>query len=277
LLFITGFTSFYAYQTVLEGSPVNLLGLAYTGILLSLRGELDELAGALIVLSAFQWEISGPFLIFILLWVLWERRWHVFGGGGMVLFVLGAISYFIYPGWLLPFLRAAWNSFRVGFGFSMRDVLASLLPDYGSTISWVLTAMLIVLLVYEWRGARGDTKNRLIWTIALTFAATPLLGFNLEMDQLVLLTLPVMLIVAVARERWQRFGIVIALFLLLFFFGLPWMIFMRHISLDTRLLTDEILFLFWPVATFIGLYWVRWWTIRPPDTWADQLEEMKQQ
>lgn len=277
LLFLAGFTSYYAYQSFLEGSPIILLSLIFAGTLLSLRGGLDELAGALLVLSTFQWEISAPFLLLIVLRVFWERRWRVFGGSGMLLFVLGALSFFIYPGWVVRFLRAAWNSFRIGFGFSMHDALASLWPDFGSTLGWVLTAILIVLLGYEWRGSRGDRQNRLIWTVALTFTVTPLLGLRMEMDQFVPLTLPVILIVVIARERWQRFGNGIALLLLLFFFGLPWLVHIQGLPLDTPLLDDEILFLFWPVSTFIGLYWVRWWTIRPPDIWVDQLEKMKQQ
>ena len=100
LIFFACFASFYAFQSFLEGSPVILLGLAFSSILLSIRAGLDELTGALIVLSSFQWEISGPFLLFIVLWVFWERRWRVISGIAMLAFVLGAISFFLYPGWV---------------------------------------------------------------------------------------------------------------------------------------------------------------------------------
>ena len=90
-------------NSFLEGSPTVLLGLAYAGILLSLRCGLDELAGALMVLSSFQWEMGGPFLLFIVLWVFWERRWRVFIGAGMLAFILFVISFFWYPGWVVAF------------------------------------------------------------------------------------------------------------------------------------------------------------------------------
>ena len=269
LLAIASFASFYAYRSFLEGSPTILLGLAYVGILLSLRAGHDELAGALIVLSAFQWEMGGPFLLFLFFWVVWEKRWRVFTGAGMLAFILLAVSFFLYPGWVLPFLRAAWNSFRASIGYSLHAILGQLWPQFGSTLGWVLTAILIVTLGSEWRAARGANFNRFIWAVCLTLAATPLLGYRVEMDQLVPLTMPIMMIVLISRERWRKLGNGIAFLLLVFFFGLPWLFFTRGVPPEIRLQNDELLFLFWPVFTVIGLYWVRWWMIRPPRTWLD--------
>ena len=272
LLSIAGFTSFYAYRSLLEGSPTILLGLAYVGILLSLRSGMDEVAGALIVLSAFQWEIGGPFLLFIIVWVFWEKRWRVLMGAGMLAFILLALSFFVYPNWLWPFLRAAWASVRLGFGFSLHGILGQLWPQYGSTLGWILTAILIFTLGFEWRAARGNF-NRFIWAAGLTLSATPLLGDNLEIDQLVPLTLPVMLVVLISRERWRKLGTGVALLLLLFYFGVPWLLFTQGAPPEIGLQAEEVLFLFWPLFTFLGLYWIRWWMIRPPRTWLDRATE----
>ncbi len=276
LISIASFGSFYTYQAFFEGSSAFLLGLACAGILLSLRKGLDELAGALMVLSSFQWEMGGLFLLLIVLWVIWERRWRVFMGATMLAFIMFMISFFLYPGWVMPFLRATWNNIKVGYGFSLHEILGQVWPEFGSTLGWILTAMLVVLLGYEWAGARGTNPHRFVWVICLTLAATPLLGFRVEMDQLLLLLLPVMLILVVSRERWGRLGNGVAVLLLLFFIGAPWMIFTRGAPQGIGLPDDEVLFLFWPLFTFIGLYWVRWWTIRPPRTWLDQVGKVKQ-
>jgi hypothetical protein len=272
LLSIAGYTSFYAYRSFLEGSPAILLGLAYTAIILAFRSGLDELTGALMVLSAFQWEVGGPFLLFILFWVFWERRWRVFTGAGMLAFILLAISFFLYPGWVLPFLRAAWNSLRVGFGYSAHEILGQIWPQFGSTFGWILTAILLVTLGYEWRAARGNF-TRFIWAVCLTLAATPLLGHRLELDQLVSLLFPVMLIVVISRERWKKLGNGVAIILLLFYFGLPWIIFTQGTLQGLGLSDNETLFLFWPLFTVLGLYWVRWWMLRPPRTWLERATE----
>jgi hypothetical protein len=272
LISLCGFASFYAYSSLLEGSPTLLLGFAYAGILLSLHAGLDEVAGALMTFSAFQWEIGGPFLLFVVLWVFWEKRWRVFAGAGMLAFVLLAFSFLLYPGWFMPFLRASWNSFRVGFGYSIHDIFSQLWPQFGSLLGWTLTAILIVTLGYEWRAARGANFNRLVWAACLTLAAAPLLGYPVEMDQLVPLTLPIMLVIVYSRERWLKLGNGIAFFVLLFFFGLPWLLFLKGVPQGYGLQADQVLFLFWPIFTVVGLYWVRWWVVRPPRTWLDNLQ-----
>jgi hypothetical protein len=269
LLSVTSFTSLYAYRAFLEGSSTILLGFAYAGILLSLNAGLDELAGALMVLSSIQLEIGGPFLFFVALWAFWGRRWQVFAGAGMLAFILFALSFFLYPGWILPFLRAAWNSFRVGYEFSMHEILSNLWPQIGSTLGWIMTAIIIVTLVYEWRAARNNF-NRLVWAGCLTFALTPLLGYHFELDQLVPLTLPVMLIVIISRERWLKLGNGIAILLVILYFGAPWVLFTLGVPEGFGFQKEETLFLIWPIFTSLGLYWVRWWMIRPPRTWLDR-------
>jgi hypothetical protein len=272
LLSIAGYFSFYAYKSFLEGSLAILLGLTYLGILLALRIGQDELAGGLMVLSAIQWEVGGPYLLFVILWVFWEKRWRVFIGFGMLTFVLFIISFFLYPGWILPFLQATWNSIRVGFGLSMHEILINLWPQFGRTLGWILTALLLVTLGYEWRAARGNF-TRFIWAVSLTLAATPLLGHRLEIDQIVSQTFPVILILVISRERWKKLGNGVALLLLLFYFGLPWIIFTQGLPQEIGLSTNEILFLFWPIFTVLGLYWIRWWTLRPPRTWLERATE----
>lgn len=272
LISLGSFASFYSYSSFLEGSPTLLLGFAYVGILLSLRADLDEVAGALMTFSAFQWEIGGPFLLFVVLWAFWKKRWRVFAGAGMLAFVLLTISFLVYPGWFMPFLRASWNSFRVGFGYSMHDILSQLWPQFGSLLGWILTATLIVTLGYEWRAARDANFNRFIWAASLTLAAAPLLGYPVKMDQLVPLMMPVILVIVFLRERWLKLGNGTAFLVLLFFFGAPWLLFLKGVPQGFGLQTDQILFLFWPVFAVVGLYWVRWWVIRPPRTWLDSLQ-----
>ena len=194
----------------------------------------------------------------------------------MLTFILLVISFLWYPGWLLPFLRASWNSFRAGFGYSAHDILGRLWPQLGSTLGWVLTAFLIVGLAYEWRAVRRANFDRFLWAICLTIAISPLLGFPVEMDQLAPLMLPVMLVIIIARERWLKLGNGIAFLVLLFFFGVPWLLFTQGVPQAIPLTrVDEILFLFWPIFTVIGLYWMRWWMVRPPRTWLDEFCKIK--
>ena len=97
------------------------------------------------------------------------------------------------------------------------------------------------------------------------------MGIRMELDLLILLTMPVMIVIVISRERWRMFGTVIAILLLLFYFGLPWLLFVQGVPSGFSLSVNETVFLFWPLFAFIGLYWIRWWMIRPPRTWLDQV------
>ena len=61
-------------------TPAILLALLYLYILFALRSSADELAGALLFLVAYQWEVGGLFFLFILFFVLANRRWNVLAG-----------------------------------------------------------------------------------------------------------------------------------------------------------------------------------------------------
>lgn len=50
--------------------------------------------------------------------------------------------------------------------------------------------------------------------------------------------------------------------------GLPWLLYLGYLP-TLRFSTAETLYLFLPLFTLLGLYWMRWWMIRPPRTWMD--------
>ncbi len=274
LMFLFCLSSYYAWQTFLEGSPAILLGLAYVGILLALRARWDELAGALLAATAFQWEIGAPFWLFIFLSVFWARRWRVLAGAGMLLFVLLVVSFLSYPGWLLPFLRAAWNNLRADFGYSTSRIFGHLWPGHGNLLAWTLSGVLWMALLYEWGRSRGADFRRFVWTAALTLAATPLLGFRSELDNLVVLFFPVVLFLVTVRERWKRIGEGIAIVLLAALFVVAWLFSFGYLALPS-LPASEALYLFLPLTALLGLYWMRWWIIRPPRTWLDHLSTLE--
>jgi hypothetical protein len=186
----------------------------------------------------------------------------------MVTFILLAVSFLWYPGWFMPFLRATANNLKADFGFSTQVIFTHFWPDYGSRIAWALTVLLIIAIGYEWNIARRSDFRRLYWAACLTLAATPLLGFRTEMENLSILILPLAFVFAVTRERWKRIGDGLTLVLLLLIFALPWGIYFFALPRFGKM-ADEILFLFYPLFTVIGLYWIRWWAIRPPRIWLD--------
>jgi hypothetical protein len=260
--------NYYSIQAVFEASPVLLLGLLYAGILYSLHMEMDELAGALMAVSFYYWEVGAPFLFLVFLRIYHEKRMRVFAGFFMVSLVLFFISFLLYPGWVIPFLRATVNNLRAGFGFNIPAIFIRLWPAYGQFLAWIFTASLIVLLGYEWSLARGGEPRRFYWASCLSLAIAPLLGFRTEMENLAVLVIPLALVFAIIHDRWRRIGNWLTFLLMLIVFGVPWTInyfFLEHLGS----MAQNITFLFLPLFTVVGLYWIRWWAIRPPRILSD--------
>ncbi|MGC8857446.1 MAG: hypothetical protein ACP5QU_11700, partial [Anaerolineae bacterium] len=179
--------NFYAVTALLQAGFAIFLGLSYAAMLFALRYERDELLGALLALSFFAWEVGGPFLLLIGWRVLTERRGRALATFGIFALVLGSASFLIYPGWLIPFLRAVLNNLRADYGFRIFAIFSTLSPRWGNALAWTWLGLLLLLLGYEWSRALHSDFRRFYWTACLTMAVTPLLGFRSEMPNLVVL------------------------------------------------------------------------------------------
>ena len=270
LFFLFCVFNFYSIQALKDAAPVLLLGLIYAGILLALQNEADELAGALAVAATYYWEAGLPFLLLMAWYCYRTNRARVLAGFAMFAIILLAVSFLLYPGWIIPAMRAGTNNLRAEYGFSLFSVFRRLLPAYGDLPAWALTAAFTTLLGYEWNASLRADSRRLYWAACLTLAATPLMGFRTGIENLAVLILPLALIFAVACDRWNRIGAALILLLTLLLFARPWALHLYMPALYQDL-TRMVLYLFLPIFTVIGLYWIRWWAIRPPRVWADSL------
>jgi hypothetical protein len=260
--------NFYTFQAIYESNPVLILGLLYVGILFALRAEMDEVTGALMAFSLYYWEVGAPFLILVFLRVYYEKRTRVFAGFFMSCFILFFLSFLSYPNWIIPYLRANANNLRADFGFNVRTILIEFFPAQGVILGWILTIGLLLLLGYEWSSARSGDYRRFYWAACLSLAVAPLLGFRTELDHLVVLIIPLALVFAILHDRWRRLGDALTILLMLVIFSLPWLLYLFAIN-RFGVIAEDSIFLFLPLCTLIGLYWIRWWAIRPPRILSD--------
>lgn len=268
LFLLFGVFNFYSFQAVLEASPVLMLGLFYAGMLSAFRARQDEVAGALMALSFYYWEVGGLFILLFIWRAYREKRGRFFSGAGMLTFVLAAGSFLIDPNWMIPFLRAGLNNLRTEYGYSITRVLLQWLPIQNENWIWMVAVIFLVVLGYEWNVALRSDDRGFYWAACLSLAVSPLLGIRTEMEHLAVLILPFALIFSMIYDRWKRLGEFFSILFLLLNFIIPWVGFFFPSILPGQAV-EEILFVFLPVSALLGLYWVRWWTIRPPRLWSD--------
>jgi hypothetical protein len=268
LFFIFSGLGLYSLLALLEATPAILLGLTYAGILLALRADLDELAGVLLGVSFLHWEIGAPFILLVLVRVLVQKRSRVFYGFFILMFLLTIVSFLVHPGWFFPNVVGVFANWRADFGLTSGAVFTRLWPEIGARLGWALTGLTVLILGWEWARARGADFRRFYWAACLTLAFTPLLGQRTALENLVVLIIPAALIFAIARERWKA-GYWLGVALLAVFFSVPWILFLG--GFVAAPLRNDLIFLFLPTITVIGLYWIRWWAIRPPRTWTERV------
>jgi hypothetical protein len=261
--------NYYSVAALLEGSPVILLGYLYLGFLFAYYSGRDELAGALLVLTLFDWQVGFLFMILVIWKIFSDKRWHVLFGFGMTFIILLTLSFLIYPGWIFSIIIAIFAAIRSKFGITSVAIFARLSPGHGNQITLAVTILIIVILIYEWAAARKADFRHFIWAACLTLAATPLMGFRTEMSNLVVLFPCLALVFEATTDRWKT-GYWLTGLLLTIVLLVPWAFFVQWTTLNDQHFYDY-LFLFYPVFTIVGLYWIRWWFIRPPRTWLDHM------
>ena len=144
-----------------------------------------------------------------------------------------------------------------------------MVAGHGDKLGWALTAVLVVVLFLEWRAVRRKDFRHFLWTASLTLAVTPLLGIPTHPHLYLILFLPLILIVAVSAERWFRPRRWLAGVLLVLIFAGSWALIFHLSRLASLEPLRAILALALPFLLLVGLYWMRWWAIRPPRTWIE--------
>jgi hypothetical protein len=265
-----GLFGFFSLNALVTASPAIFMIFIIVCILLALRSFSDEPAGALLLLVAYQWEITGLFFLFILIFVIANRRWGVLAGFGMSLVILLIVSFLAYPGWGLAYIRAALSNFFQGYQINLGTILTEWFPTIRFSLGGVMSVIAIGVVIIESIGAIRTPFRRVMWTACLALAAMPLTGLAIFPSNFVVLIPTLVLVVALIWERWRRGRFLIVLLILTVVLIAPYALYYETVLVYAPLYT-QLLSVLPPVAAIVGLYWMRWWVVHSPRTWADQI------
>lgn len=269
-----GLFHYFGLSAIVTASPAVFLTLLYLYILLALRSYADEVAGVLLALVAYQWEVGGLFFLFILVFAILNRRWGILAGLGMALFVLLAVSFLSNPGWGLPYVRGALSAWYRSESLTLGSLLLRWFPNLPFPAGQAVSLALAVVLFIEWWAASDAHFRQVVWTAALSLAATPLMGLPMFPSNYVVLLLPFILILALVWERWPRYRAFRVVLLLLLVLTIPFALYYRVVTVYDPLVID-LLSVLPPIAAILGLYWMRWWVLRSPRPLFDRIGEYR--
>jgi hypothetical protein len=233
----------------------------------ALSGRKDELAGIALGLMTFKFMSTTPLILFILIWGISQKRWRMLAVFVMTVAIFVAVSYLFYPNWIWPYLQAQVANLRVVSGYSPGLLLQDAFPAAGRTLGWIVTAFTTIILATEWWLGRKDNIHWVFWMASLVLVITPFSGLPTFPQNYIVLFPVLVLIISVVAERWGQTGRISIYGVLLATFIGFWAIFVFSRNVVT-------IYILPPILLTISLYWVRWWFIRPPRTWADSFKDL---
>jgi hypothetical protein len=263
LYFLFALFWYHGLRPVINGNIVVWVAVLLAGAFLSLRTGKDELAGILLALSTIKPQVVAIPILFILVWTVSHRRWRTLAWMAITIVLLSASMALFLPGWPLQNLREVLLYPEYNPPGTPGAAFAEWWPGIGRQLGWLLTAMMGIVLLLEWASARGRDFRWFLWSASLTLVASQWVGIQTDPGNFIVLFIPLVLVFAVWEERWGPRGrwVIIGVMLVLFL-GL-WAIFLRTVVDAGQPLQHPIMFFPLPLFLLLGLYWVRWWAIRP--------------
>lgn len=261
---------YHGFRPLINGNAVILVALGIVGGLLALRNKADELAGVLFAFCTIKPQLMILLILLLLFWLYKQKRWRVIGWFFATLFLLVAASMLLMPDWILQDLREIIRYPTYNPPGTFGSALAALVPGIGQRVGWVVTAVLIIILIIEWRLSQQNGFRGLLWASCLTLVASQWIGIQTDPGNFVILLPALVLVFSVWEGRWKKAGIFYTIAsMALLFFGI-WSIFLNTIGSGYQPQQSPILFFPLPAFLLITLYWIRWWSFRSPSVWLDE-------
>ncbi len=262
---------YHSLRAVINGNASILIALFIAVSLLLLRQQQDALAGVLLALTTIKPQMVVLLIPLVFLWAISQRRWTIIGVFFGSLAIMAAIGMLFHPSWPMQNLAQVLTYPGYTLPGTPGAILTEWLPGVGKQLGWMITALMVGVLVVEWRATWKKEFVWLLWTAYLTLTITNLIGIRTATANYVALLPGLLLVFAAWDERWPRMGRWLSVITMgILFFGL-WFIFLRTIQMGDQPVQSPIMFFPFPVILLVLLYWVRWWATKPPRLYLDRL------
>ncbi|MCC7130799.1 MAG: hypothetical protein IT297_10420, partial [Anaerolineae bacterium] len=213
-------------------------------------------------------------ILFVLIWSVSERRYIIVWSflGNLALMI--AVTSLLIPDWTWQNVRQIFAYPSYTLAGTPGEIFAEWMPGVGRQLGYALTTLLVATLIWEWRAALGKEFRWFLWTAFFTLTATTLVGIRTATENYIVMLPVVILVFAAWDQEWGKFGrglVVVSYVLLLV--GV-WWLFLSTLQIGEQPIQHSIMFFPLPVFLIIGLYWIRWWILRPErplwDQWLKQ-------
>lgn len=263
IYFIFTLLWYHAVRAVINGNAVIIVGLLLTGAFLAVSKKKDEIAGILLAYATIKPQLVILLIPFILLWSVYKNRWKLLGWfiGSLVFFVVA--SMFFVPNWILQNIWEIMRYPSYNPAGTLGEVLGGWMPGIATQLKWGIAILLAVLLLWEWWAARQKDFAWFLWTACLTLVISQWIGVQTDPGNFIFLFPALVLVLSGWNRRWQKNGRWLALAAMLILFLGLWSLFILTLDQTYQPMQAPVMFLPLPAFLLFGLYWIKWWVIRP--------------
>jgi hypothetical protein len=271
LIIFFGIFWYPSIRTIILGQFSGIDALMILGAILLLRQKKDTEAGILMMLSTSKPQMSYLLVIYCILWAVFQKRYNFLKGFFGCMVVLVGASFILLPTWLLEWLRQmiSYPAYTDRIG-SIVSIVANAMPGIRQPVNIVLFLIGYGYLAFEWiRSLRKDYRV-FLWTALMTLVVTNIVAYRTATPHYVALLPAVLLMIRVISDRWGSVGKAVNWAVMLLLFAGYWVLFLFTVKATAE---QAIMYLPIPIITFLGLFWIRWWAIRPPKLPFEQYGE----
>jgi hypothetical protein len=263
-LFLFTLLWYHAVRPVINGNTSILVALFIVIALFLIKAERDRTAGLFLALATIKPQMVVLLIFFVVLWGLSTKRRRLLTSTGLFLGVLIGGSFVLQQDWVIRNLQQITRYPEYTEPGSPGAIFALWWPSVGDRLGWGLSAVLGILIIFEWFSASGKPFKWFLWTAMLTLIITNLIGMRTATANYIALFPALTLVFSSWQERsgrlgqWLNLGTLVGLFL-----GL-WTLFLSTVRLGAgnQPVQNSIMFFPLPVFLLIAFYWMRWWVIR---------------
>jgi hypothetical protein len=263
---------YHGFRGVINGNAVVLVGFFLAGTLLALKQGNDKAAGLLMAFSTIKPNLALLFVIFTLIWCIYQKRTQVILWFFGVLIILAVGGMLIIPDWIYQNLWELLKYPDYNPAGTLGEVIGLWFPDLQTPITWTIGIGLGSLLIYEWWQGRKAEFEGYLWTVCLTLVISQWIGIRTDPGNFVILFTPFVMVLAFWDKRWGKSGtVIVTLVLGVVLLGL-WILFATTVNFDYQPMQNSVMFFPLPALVILGLYWIKWWVIGPKKLLWDDLK-----
>ncbi len=275
IIFVFSILWYHGLKPAINGNASIFVALFIILAFVSIRNERDIAGGIWLAMSTIKPQMVVFIIPLVIIWTISKRRWMLVVSFLSGMGILVVVFSLLIPNWILQYLNQILNFPESLYPGTPGEIFAEWIPGVGKQLGWLMTLVFSLVLIVEWRAVIKKDFYWFIWAACLTLVFTNLIGIRTGTENYIAMFPAVILVFSLINERWGKNGDWMILLIIMILLAGVWVIYILALQKLDQQIRDSLLFFPVPIYLVMALYWLRWWAIRPPRVFIDQIHSLQ--